>query len=336
MIDSLKGYACFLVLFGHVIMGIRKAGVDAPLYVEWIEQFIWTFHVALFMFLSGYVYRLTGEWRSKNGRIAFLKHKFVNLAVPYFVFSSVYICINSIIGGSNVNNAAEIADILWLWKESVAQYWFLYDLFFLFVAFVVLGRWFKNWQITVILFIAKIVVTVIFKTTLPEPFDSMVSMALPFGIGTCFEKLYFDNQVIYKRIALISAHILLTVIALYYSLDQNVIIDSLLSIIGIIASISFVSIIIKNEQINKASLFVCKYSFHIYILHTIFTAGIRVVLNKCGIDSYWLHVIVGTTFGLATSIMIGWISEKIDILNFFFFPGRVMDKLRKKKKEKTE
>lgn len=28
--DLLKGYACFLVVFGHVIMGIRKAGIEIP------------------------------------------------------------------------------------------------------------------------------------------------------------------------------------------------------------------------------------------------------------------------------------------------------------------
>ena len=30
LIDRLKGYACFLVLFGHVIRGIRTAGISIP------------------------------------------------------------------------------------------------------------------------------------------------------------------------------------------------------------------------------------------------------------------------------------------------------------------
>lgn len=29
-VDQLKGLACFLVVFGHVIMGIRKAGIPTP------------------------------------------------------------------------------------------------------------------------------------------------------------------------------------------------------------------------------------------------------------------------------------------------------------------
>ena len=36
LVDRLKGYACFLVLFGHVIMGIRLAGIDIPeFFWEW-------------------------------------------------------------------------------------------------------------------------------------------------------------------------------------------------------------------------------------------------------------------------------------------------------------
>lgn len=58
--DLLKGYACFLVLFGHVIMGVRKCGqVDIPVGAQTLENVIWSFHVALFMFVSGYVYRYT-------------------------------------------------------------------------------------------------------------------------------------------------------------------------------------------------------------------------------------------------------------------------------------
>jgi len=30
MSDLIKGYVCILVVFGHVIMGIRKAGIGTP------------------------------------------------------------------------------------------------------------------------------------------------------------------------------------------------------------------------------------------------------------------------------------------------------------------
>ena len=96
-IDKLKGYACFLVLFGHVIMGIRLSGIDIPNFFWGLEKFIWSFHVPLFMFLSGTVYRMTGEWRGKKSKPAFIKHKLIGLGIPYVVFSVVYILINSLV-----------------------------------------------------------------------------------------------------------------------------------------------------------------------------------------------------------------------------------------------
>ena len=110
LVDRLKGYACFLVLFGHVIMGIRLAGIDIPGFFVGIEKFIWSFHVALFLFLSGVVYKVTGEWKSKKTKWGFLLYKLYNLGIPYIAFSVIYILINSLVGEANTGFAP--SDIL--------------------------------------------------------------------------------------------------------------------------------------------------------------------------------------------------------------------------------
>ena len=97
LVDRLKGYACFLVLFGHVIMGIRLAGIDIPEFFLGMEKFIWSFHVALFLFLSGVVYKVCGEWKSKKTKSGFILYKLYTLGIPYIAFSVVYILINSFI-----------------------------------------------------------------------------------------------------------------------------------------------------------------------------------------------------------------------------------------------
>lgn len=83
LVDCLRGYACLLVVFGHVIMGIRKWG-GIPTFEYPLEKFIWTFHVSLFFFLSGYVYKITQKWKSKGTRTRFIAYKFIKVAVPYF------------------------------------------------------------------------------------------------------------------------------------------------------------------------------------------------------------------------------------------------------------
>lgn len=334
LVDALKGYACFLVVFGHVIMGIRKCGINIPYGAQNVEEFIWTFHVALFMFLSGYVYHVTGEWKSKGTRVSFIKHKFINLAIPYFVFSIVYICVNKFLGGSSVNNEMTMKDILWLWKEPIAQYWFLYDLFFIFVAFTFFSKWLKNWKITLLLAGIQAISTTL-GISVPMPFAAMIRMVLPFGIGASINKLYINESTKAEKFVCVLAHITLTEIFLFYSLDKYVLLDMLISALGCFASIALISSLAKCDFINKVLLFICKYSFPIYLLHTIFTAGIRVVLVKCGINNYFLHVIIGSVFGLFFPIVGAMVCNKIDIFNFFFYPGKILKKWEKIKQERT-
>ena len=119
LIDRIKGYACFLVLFGHVIMGIRKAGIVMPSFFFGLETFIWTFHVPLFLFLSGVVYTITDEWKRKKTKLNFIKYKLINLGVPYVAFSVVYVLINSMAG--DTNTSFSVYDLINIWKTPIAQ-----------------------------------------------------------------------------------------------------------------------------------------------------------------------------------------------------------------------
>ena len=83
----LKGYACLLVVFGHIIIGIRTSGMAVPGMLPLTEKFIWSFHIDLFMFLSGYVYSITGGISRAKSRISFILSKLLNLGIPDFVFS---------------------------------------------------------------------------------------------------------------------------------------------------------------------------------------------------------------------------------------------------------
>ncbi len=330
LVDALKGYACFLVVFGHVIMGIRKCGIDIPYVMQIVEEVIWTFHVALFMFLSGYVYHVTGEWKSKKTRVLFIKHKLINLAIPYFVFSVVYIFINVFFGGSDVNNAMSLSKVLWLWREPVAQYWFLYDLFFIFVAFTVLSKWLANWQITLGLTGIYVIASVV-GIEVPMPFAAMIRMVLPFGVGACMDKLYIDKKAISTKCICILIHLAVALVVVYLSLDKYVILDMFIPIIGCIASVALISFLVENEHVNKLLLFICQYSFPIYLLHTIFTAGIRVVLLKVGIEHYGVHVLLGSIFGFCFPIVGAILGSKMDIFNFFFYPEKILKKWKEKR-----
>lgn len=326
LVDKLKGYACFLVLFGHVIMGIRLAGLDIPSFFEGIELFLWSFHVALFLFLSGVVYKETGEWKGKKTKISFIIHKLVNLGVPYVVFSAIYIAINAFVGEANTKSS--ITDILKIWKTPVAQYWFLYALFFLFFIWTLLSGYLKNWQITAIVLLIGYVAP-LFNVGFGS-FDIVFYSALAFGVGTFidFKRILALHRWI--KVLIILFHLATSVVLIVFGKIEVAIFKEFMILFGIYSSILFISLLEEVKFISRFLLFVNKYSLQIYLLHTIFTAGIRIILIRINVTEWWIHVILGTVCGLFFSVLASFIAEKLKILNFFFFPIKTVKILKKK------
>ncbi len=328
LVDRLKGYACLLVLFGHVILGVRTSGITTPSFMLTAENFIWSFHIDLFMFLSGFVYRLTGGCTAKGSRLSFIANKLLNLGVPYLLFSIVYIAANAITPG--VNHESSLFDILLLWYKPVAQYWFLYALFWLFVLWTVLSKWFNHPTITILLF-TILTACKIFQINLGF-LDSSLHCALAFGLGTCLPSLYTEKIPKAVQIAAPPLHLITVVTLLISGCYSLLFIDDVCTVFGIFASICFIFLLTKINAVARFLDLVCRCSFPIYLLHTFFTAAMRIVLLKCGIHSYVLHLILGTAIGLAAPIAIAKITSKSPYLNFVFYPSRSIKQIRARKR----
>ncbi len=318
LVDRLKGYACFLVLFGHVIMGIRLAGIDIPEFFWGMEKFIWSFHVALFLFLSGVVYRVTGEWKSKKTKSGFILYKLYTLGIPYIAFSVVYILINSLVGESNTDFS--VSNIFYIWKTPVAQYWYLYALFFLFCIWTFLSGIIKNWHITLIVVLIGYLAP-LFGIPLGS-LDVVFYSALAFGVGTFVNFKNLTKLPNRTKWLIVSMHIAVGVVLILLDKIEAPFIKELMILFGIYSSIMFISIIQNMKLISHLLDFVSKYSFQIYLLHTIFTAGIRIILLRVNIAQWWIHVILGTVCGLVFSVLAAVIAKKVKFLNFFFFPAK--------------
>ena len=318
LVDRLKGYACFLVLLGHVIMGIRVAGIDTPGFLWGMEKFIWSFHVALFLFLSGVVYKVTGEWKSKKTKCGFILYKLYNLGIPYIAFSIVYILINSLVGEANTGFAP--SDILNIWKTPVAQYWYLYALFFLFCIWTAFSGLLKNWQITIIAVLIGYLAP-IFRIPLGS-LDVVFYSALAFGIGTFVDFKSLTKLSPLTKCLVVILHIVTGIMFILLNKIDAPFIKEIMILFGIYSSIMFISILRNCKYIAHFLDFINKYSFQIYLLHTIFTAGTRIILLRLNITKWWIHILLGTALGLAFSVLAAEIAKKVKCLNFFFFPSK--------------
>ena len=329
LVDRLKGYACFLVLFGHVIMGIRLAGVNIPDFFGGMEKFIWSFHVALFLFLSGVVYKVTGEWESKKTKWNFILYKLYNLSIPYIAFSVIYILINSLVGEANTGFVP--SDILNIWKTPVAQYWFLYALFFLFCIWTAFSGILKNCQITIIVVLIGYLAP-IFGIPLGS-LDVVFYSALAFGIGTFVDFKSLANLSTWAKCLIVILHILTGIVFILLNKIEAPFIKEIMILFGIYSSIMLISILQNCKAIAYLLDFINKYSFQIYLLHTIFTAGIRIILIRLNVTSWWVHILLGTIFGFLFSVLSAKIAKKVKCLNFFFFPSKVLSIMKREKQQ---
>ena len=125
-IDFLKGIAIFLVVYGHIIQYCIKDGQD--FFLNPVFKTIYSFHMPLFMVISGYLFYNTLQ---KNQEIRILIYtKFRQLIVPaitwYTLYSIVTILVKIILKNSNVPK-----EIFMYIKGIPYQFWFLYVVFYL-------------------------------------------------------------------------------------------------------------------------------------------------------------------------------------------------------------
>lgn len=126
-LDIAKAICIILVVMGHYVPD------NSPAWYVLVHDVIYTFHMPLFMFVSGYVYIATKK-RSTYGD--FLLKKVRRLMVPYLTTSVMVIVIKLLTQGSmSVDNPVTIFSFVEMFYMPVAGYflWFIWALWWMFV-----------------------------------------------------------------------------------------------------------------------------------------------------------------------------------------------------------
>jgi fucose 4-O-acetylase-like acetyltransferase len=302
LIDSLKGYAIILVLLGHVIVFSNPIQFS----MSWLFAFIYSFHMPLLLFLSGYlVYQ-----KPIDSKIKFVYKKFKGLILPYFVWLSI-----SIIITNNFVFNSRISDYI---IEHVVVYdniWFLPVLFISFIIlliYIVSKNFLKNYRFeffTVLLFSSAYILSWTFN----PPFQGLliVRWFSPFVllgyIAAEYKERIFKKLYIFPLSAVLFALLLPSwskyVINFANVNNLNLIIDFILAITGIVISYC----LIKSLQItiiNKFLKFCGIYSLEIYLVSNF----LALLLIQIAHVQFWignglLAYLTGTIVFLSISIV---------------------------------
>ena len=178
----------------------------------------------------------------------------------------------------------------------------------------------KNWQITLIVVLIGYLAP-LFGIPLGS-LDVVFYSALAFGIGTFVDFKSLTKLRTWAKCLVVILHIITGIIFILLKKIEAPFIKEIMILFGIYSSIMFISILQNCKAMAHFLDFVNKYSFQIYLLHTIFTAGTRIILLRLNITQWWIHILLGTTIGLAFSVLAAVIAKKVKCLNFFFFPSK--------------
>lgn len=175
-IDMAKGYGTLLVIYSHLGVG--------PLWT-----WIYSFHLPLFFFLSGYVFSTKYDFKT------FLKKKCVSIVVPYFCLGIAMVLfeiLKQLVKG--VFSTESVKDLLqhFVLQQRLWTLWFMACLFFLNILFYLLVKVCKReWMVIALSMILPLIGLYYYKqggTPLYWNADVCV-MAIPFFSLGYFYKL---------------------------------------------------------------------------------------------------------------------------------------------------
>lgn len=318
-VDNVKVIAIALVALGHLFQSFVISGImaDSAVYQYFIDT-IYYFHVPLFFLCSGFLYqRITKKQSAKDYGKNILK-KLIALGIPYFVFLSISYLLKTIFADSvNIQTKGIIDDFF---KTPMPPYWFLYALFFLFAVSPILKNKIDGIIRLVIAFFLYFVPDALGQSVIPRALFIIIyyicNSLIWFVIG--MDIAIFELDKYFRKWQFVFFIIFLALSVLVYIKNVKVLI--FLTLFACAGIVSLLGAIYKEKQ-NKFFEFISKYTMPIFLMHTIFSAGVRAVLFKFGISSLPIHIVLGLIASFVMPVIAGMIMEKIK-LDFLYNPTK--------------
>lgn len=334
-IDFAKGFTVFLVVLGHVFLGMYESNrfINGKDILLVSTQAIYIYHIPIFFALSGFLFR---RMSTINELVLNIRNKVIIFGIPYIFYSIMQFTLQKI-GGDSVRVPTTIDTLLNIYQKPIGVSWFLYTLFFIYVFVLFLTYFIKSkWLVGMIVFICYL-----FSLTIPSDIyviQRTLLWTLFFFLGYIFNNEKVLQFLIEKNKKIVFVSFVLVTVLLYLWKAGNpefyisyhspsiwglIFLISLPVGFSIYKKIDDVEFGIKNYFISLG-----KDSLVIYLLHAPIVSVIRIVLLKLGIGSMVIHIIAGLAAGWFGSILAIEIMKKVKYLDFVFYPAKYI-KLKK-------
>ncbi|CAK1229622.1 Uncharacterized membrane protein YcfT (YcfT) [Fructobacillus fructosus] len=307
-IDVAKAIGIVLVVYGHVILGLHDSGLwTGFINYRALHDVIYSVHMPLFFFLSG-IFAINWVERAPGTAIG---KKALTLLVPYFLWGFIQASVMQVFAGST-NNGQGLANAVKLPFIPYAQFWFLYDLFWIFLIYYLL--------INYLHLTTKVFIILSFILMLVSPYLGYWELwrisyhMIFFAIGTLILKHHqWINRVNFWAVVMVT--VILN--SLMLTLSLNIFWHNALTFVVACSGILLLAKISKGIKSKKIDS-VGRQSMVIYLLHLMFTAGSRIMLMKVGMDNLYIQMLIGLLLGVFAPLFVLFIANKMRISKYLF------------------
>ncbi|WP_159992700.1 acyltransferase family protein [Roseomonas sp. 18066] len=306
--DNARAIGITLVVAGHVLRGLEKAGIlAASPGLTLLDSVIYSFHVPLFFFLSGIFFNGS---LARHGRAGTFRGKLDRLVLPYLIWSLLQGAAEVLLSGATNGRTswAEVFSLLWAPR---AQFWFLYALALVMLLGLMLYRDQRARQSLAVplLGLALYLLRPFVTEQLQVAFlaDNFVFFAM--GVWTQGVLPQLSARPLQVTLLALATAVLLQVhfhglLGLHYT-DRGL--ETLAVAATCVLAIIGASMLLTRHA-HPWLLAIGRASMPIFLMHILAASGLRVVLQRgFGISDPLLHVALGIAIGVAGPMLAAWL-----------------------------
>ncbi|QCO56669.1 acyltransferase (plasmid) [Pseudorhodobacter turbinis] len=320
-IDTAKGLAILLVVFGHAWRGVNEAGLIPPALFHAVDSRIYAFHMPVFFALSGLL--VAGSlWRATPR--SFTVSRVSRLIWPMVVWTYIFLGVK-LAAGSVANQPITFTDMLVLPIPGHLHLWFLWALYVLQMALLLTRPMMSSGRYSTVGLLGLAVGAIALALwPLPDIFYRLIGPALlnaPYFVLGIVLSQTLDLSTLNRTRRMGALAVFLLVVVAYPFLPQSPVI-----LLGgsLVLTLCFLTVCagLSQDIGPQLSTWLTRLgiaSMAIYLAHTIFSAAMREVLFAIGVTSLSWHVAIGFGIGILGPLILLWCAQKIGAVRLLGF-----------------
>jgi fucose 4-O-acetylase-like acetyltransferase len=313
-LDYAKGIGIVLVVFGHVISGLRVPQVGPDLYTyDFFRALIYTFHMPLFFFVSGMLF--VRSFSGSKGQL--FRVQALRILIPYLVWSVLFVALQNTFPWA-ANHHTEFVTLLQIPYNPLGHLWFLYALFIAQTAFFVAQRLFGS--VGILAIGGGFAAAYIFSLGMADSLYGDIAMGGTFfgtGLVAAGRRPIDARSKSMMGFIVVAAIWFATALA---RLEWSAFLEPISAVAGISMIVTASKLLPDVRGVLTLSLAqLGQASLAIFLTHVVFSAGVRSLLYLSDVHDCDVHVLVGTLAGVSVPTLLFLAASRLELLPYAGF-----------------